>query len=152
MLVNKEKVIHAELSYKVNGILIKVRKDLGQFCNEQQYCDAIEKELKAVGIVYEREKILPATFSGERAGRNKADFVIEGKILLEVKAKQFVTKEDYYQVQRYLTALNLKLGIIVNMRRYYIQPKRILNSRVNSNDAKSSANNANRSNNPHVSS
>lgn len=131
MLVDKEKVIHPELSYKVTGVLIKVRKDLGQFCNEQQYGDAIEKELKVAGLAYEREKILPATFIGERSGRNKADFVIEANILLEVKAKQFITKEDYYQVQRYLTALDLKLGILVNMRRYYIQPKRILNSKAN---------------------
>lgn len=132
MLVDKEKVIHPELSYAVNAVLIKVRKELGQFCNEQQYCDAIEKELKAAGITYEREKILPTTFTGERPGRNKADFVIEGKILLEVKAKQFVTKEDYYQVQRYLAALNLKLAIIVNMRRYYISPKRIINFNLKS--------------------
>ena len=128
--VNKEKVIHPELSYAVNAVLFKVRKDLGRFCNEQQYSDAIEKELQIAGIVYEREKILPISFVGEHTGRNKADFVIEGKILLEIKAKQFVTKEDYYQVQRYLNALKLKLGIIVNMRSYYIHPKRIINFNI----------------------
>ncbi|OGE81244.1 MAG: hypothetical protein A3H72_01325 [Candidatus Doudnabacteria bacterium RIFCSPLOWO2_02_FULL_48_8] len=70
--------------------------------------------------------MLPA-FPGEKTSRNKLDFLIESIIALEVKAKQFVTKEDYYQIQRYLVSSGLKLGIIVNMRRYYVQPKRILN-------------------------
>ncbi len=126
-LVDKNKVIYAELSYEVNSVLIKVRKELGQFCNEKQFCDGIEQEFKVRGISYEREKILPESFAGEKSGRNRVDFIVEGKILLEVKAKQFVTKEDYYQTQRYLNALKLKLGILVNMRRYYIQPKRVIN-------------------------
>lgn len=128
-VIKPEKVIYPELSYKLNGVLFKVRKDLGQFCNERQYCDAIETELQRLGIAYEREKVLPASFQGEREGRNKIDFLIEDKIILEVKAKQFAGKEDYYQLKRYLEAFKLELGILVNMRRYYIQPKRVLNVR-----------------------
>lgn len=128
-VIQKDKVILPELSFTINGLLFKVRKELGQFKTEQQYCDAIEVELKSSGLKYEREKILPPSFASEAKGRNKIDFLIEEKILLEVKGKQFVTKEDYYQVQRYLSALDLELGILVNMRRYYVQPKRILRSR-----------------------
>ena len=40
--------------------------------------------------------------------------------------KNFITKEDYYQMQRYLKAANLKLGLIVNFRTTYLHPKRIL--------------------------
>jgi len=66
----------------------------------------------------------------KKRGRNKVDFLIEEKIILEVKAKPYITKSDYYQVRRYLEALGKKLAIIVNMRRYYINPKRVLNSKV----------------------
>jgi len=86
--------------------------------------------LKKNGINYEREKILSESFEGEQKGRNKVDFLIENKIILEVKAKPFITKEDYYQIRRYLDCLSKKLGILVNMRRYYVRPKRILNSDV----------------------
>jgi hypothetical protein len=41
-----------------------------------------------------------------------------------------LSNEDYYQVKRYLTSLNKKLGIIVNFRKKFIQPKRILNSQA----------------------
>ncbi len=128
MPTDNEKIIHKELSYKINGILFKVRKDIGLYANEKQYCDAIEKELKAQDVPYCREKVLEVSFEGEHSGRNKVDFLLDNKIILEVKAKQFITKEDYYQIRRYLAALKIKLGILVNMRRYAINPKRVLNS------------------------
>lgn len=122
------KLIYPNLSYKVNGILFAVRNKLGRFYNEQQYSDAIEKDLKDSGIKYEREKILPPSFKNEQRGRNKIDFLIADKIILEVKVKKILTREDYYQIKRYLIAMNKKLGIIVNFRKKYIEPKRILNS------------------------
>ncbi len=128
-IIKEKNIIHPEISYKITGILFKVRKDLGCYKNEKQYCDAIEKELKKELIIYQREKILPESFEGEYKGRNKIDFLIEDKIILEIKAKPFVTKDDYYQIRRYLEGLQKELGILVNMRRYYLHPKRILNSK-----------------------
>lgn len=123
------KLIYPDLSYKINGILFTVHNELGRFCNEQQYSDAVENHLKKLKINYEREKILPPSFENERK-RNKIDFLIEDKIILEIKTRNFISREDYYQVKRYLVALNKKLGIIVNFRKRYIEPKRILNSKT----------------------
>ena len=77
-----------------------------------------------------RERILPQSFIGEKSGRNKVDFLIENKVILEIKSRRIITKEDYYQVRRYLETLKLKLGIIVNFRNLYLRPKRILNSSI----------------------
>jgi len=125
-----EKPIYGELSYLVTGLLFNVQNELRRFCNEQQYCDAIERDLRKEGISFEREKRLPPSFEGEVEGRNKIDFLIDGKIVLEVKAKRMIVREDYYQVKRYLTALNKKLGLLVNFRDKLLRPKRILNSRA----------------------
>ena len=133
-MIKKSKLIYQELSYKINGILFGVANELGLYKNEKQYCDAIERFLKVAGINYEREKILPVSFNGERSGRNKVDFLIEERIILEVKAKPFVTRQDYYQTRRYLGALSKKLGILVNMRRYALAPKRVLNSEAEEED------------------
>lgn len=122
------KLIYPELSYKINGILFDTHNELGRFCNEKQYCDAIESRLKKFGILYEREKILNPAFAEEMKGRNKVDFLIGDMVVLEIKTKRFLTREDYYQTKRYLSALNKKLGILVNFHRKYIEPKRILNS------------------------
>lgn len=124
-------IIYSEISYKINGVLFSVHNELGQFCNEKQYCDLIEEHLKSAGILYEREKILPVSFEGELKGRNKVDFLIDDKIILELKAKKFLERDDYYQIKRYLSATNKKLGILVNFRRKFITPKRVLNSSAN---------------------
>ena len=59
------KLIHPKLSYKINGILFDVHNERGQYCNEKQYCDAIESHLKDSGLQYEREKVLPISFQNE---------------------------------------------------------------------------------------
>ena len=122
------KVVYPELSYKITGILFDVHNNLGRFCNEKQYADFLENELKKLKVKYEREKILPKAFESEMKGRNRIDFLINNKIILEIKAKRIIIREDYYQVKRYLVAFNKKLGLLVNFRDKYIRPKRILNS------------------------
>ena len=121
-------LVYPELSYKINGILFKVHYTLGSSLNEKQYCDLIEKYLIGNDIKYEREKVIPPAFEGQRKGRNIIDFLIEDKIILELKTKTLITSEEYFQIKRYLISLNLKLGILVNFRRKYFVPKRILNS------------------------
>ena len=124
----QNKIFYPELSYQVTGILFAVHNELGRFCNEKQYADGVEKHLQDDGLAYEREKILPISFDGETAGRNKIDFWIEDAIILELKAKRILTKEDYYQTKRYLVTLKKKLGILVNFQQKYLTPKRVLNS------------------------
>lgn len=122
----KKELIHEDISYKVNGILFAVHNKLGRYRNEKQYGDLIEWYLKENGMPYEREKILPASFNQEKQGRNKIDFLIDDKVILEIKAKRFTGKTDYYQVMRYLTSLNKRLAIVVNFHQRYLVPKRIV--------------------------
>lgn len=125
-----EKIIFPDLSYEINGILFQVHKDIGKYCNEKQVCDRIEFYLKQKQISYERELVIPAGFEGERAGRNRLDFIIDDKIILEIKTKKFLETADYFQIKRYLHAYHKKLGLLVNFREERIQPKRILNPEV----------------------
>lgn len=122
-----DKVLFPELSYQVCGLCFKIHNTLGQFRSEKSYADALGKMLDANKINYKREFSLPISFEGEAERRNIPDFVIEDKIILDIKAKRIVTKEDYFQMKRYLVASDKKLGLIVNFRQKYISPKRILN-------------------------
>ncbi|MCH7640914.1 GxxExxY protein [Patescibacteria group bacterium] len=123
------KIIHKDLSYVITGICFKVHKKLGRFCREKQYADKLENLLKEGNVNYKRG-IEISNLTDSPKG-NKADFLIENKIILEVKTKKFITKEDYYQMLRYLKASNLELGLIVNFRNTYLKPKRVLNSELN---------------------
>ena len=125
------RIIYPELSFKINGLCFKVANELGRFGREKQYADKFEELLKENKIEYEREfeikKLEPLSPSG-----NIVDFLIQNLIILEFKSKSFVTKEDYIQIQRYLQAANLKLGLIVNFRHTFLKPKRILNAEFDS--------------------
>lgn len=121
-------IVYADLSYKITGICFQIHKKLGRFCREKQYADTLEKYFVETGIPHKRELEL-AKVSNESPKGNRVDFFIDEKIILDVKAKPFITKEDYNQMQRYLIGANLKLGLIVNFRNSFLKPKRILNSK-----------------------
>jgi len=127
---NKKRVFFKELSYKICGLCFKVHNKLGRFRNEQQYTDALERLLKENDIKYEREFVLPVSFEGEKARRNQVDFLIENSVLLDLKAKTIITKDDYFQMQRYLASTNKLLGIIVNFRQKFLVPKRVINNNL----------------------
>ncbi|MBT4315079.1 MAG: GxxExxY protein [Candidatus Magasanikbacteria bacterium] len=118
------KILHKDLSYFITGLCFKTQNALGRFCREIQYANKFEELLKESKINYKREYQLAVGPDG-----NRVDFLIEDKIIIDFKAKKFITKEDYNQMQRYLQSANLELGMIINFRNTYLKPKRILNSK-----------------------
>ncbi|MFH1187730.1 MAG: GxxExxY protein [bacterium] len=121
------KILHAELSYQITGLCFKAHNELGRFCSEKQYSDKLEKLLNETQVKYQREFEL-SNLEGNPLKGNRVDFLIENKIILDLKTKKFITKEDYFQMQRYLKAANLDLGLIINFRNTYLKPKRIINN------------------------
>ncbi len=121
-----KKIYYSDLSYKLCGIFFEIHNNLGRFRNEKQYGDAIEYLFKKNNLNYHREASLEISFNGERKNRNKVDFIVENKIIVELKAKRIITREDYFQVQRYLQSSDKKLGLLVNFRQKYLSPKRVI--------------------------
>ena len=128
----KPRIVEAELSFKLNGLFFKTHNKLGRFARERQYSDEFEAQLIKTEVNYSREfeikNLKPDSPSG-----NRVDFLIENRIVVDFKAKTLITKEDYIQMQRYLNAANLELGLIVNFRAVYLKPKRVLNSNYSGN-------------------
>ncbi len=114
-----KKVIYPELSYLINGILFDVKKELGQYAREKQYGDLLEKKLKEKDILYKREVSVGNT-------GNIIDFLIDDKIVVELKAVRFVTKDNFRQIQNYLQQMQIKLGVLVNFRDKFLKPARIV--------------------------
>lgn len=113
------KLIYPELSYLLTGICFKAHNQLGRFCREKQYSDLINTLLTEFKIPFKRE--LRSTEYG-----NILDFLVDDRIVLEIKAKRIVLKNDYYQLQRYLQDTQKKLGLLVNFRCRYLKPLRII--------------------------
>lgn len=125
--IKRKDLYHPELSYKLYGVFFKVHNELGKFRLEKQYCDRIAEVLSENGIDFVREKDLRKTFSNIDSKGNIPDFVIAKTIIVDAKHKTFLTKDDYYQMMRYLEVANLSLGIIVNFRAHQLSPKRVIN-------------------------
>lgn len=123
----KDKILYPELSYKVCGLCFSIHNKLGRFRNEKSYADALEQSFKDNRIKYSREYALKPSFIGEAKRRNVPDFIVEESVIIDLKAKRIILKEDYYQMKRYLTSSNKKLGLIINFRSKYLSPKRVLN-------------------------
>ena len=122
-----EKIVYKELSYKLTGLFFEVHNTLNRFGRERQYGDLLETILKREKIPYEREYPLPIQ-GIDNSFTNRVDFAIDRKLLVDIKAKPFVTKADYYQMNRYLEAVGYKLGMIVNFRNQYLKPIRVIRS------------------------
>ena len=124
------KLIYPELSYKLMGVLFRVHRRLGNSYQEKYYQRAIEIELKKENISYKREVLIKLDYEDESIGRYFLDFVVNGKIALEIKTVPFLKLEFLNQVLAYLNAANLKLGIVANFRTNRLSYKRLVNPRV----------------------
>ena len=116
-------ILYPELSYQITGLCFKVQNELGRFAKEKQFCDRLELKFAEVSLKYGREVTIIGT-------GNRCDFIVDDKILLEIKAQPFIDKEDYYQTQRYLKVLNLKLGLLINFQNKYLKPQRVINFNI----------------------
>lgn len=123
-------LIYPELSYTIIGILFKVHSQLGGKYQEKYYQRAVEVALKEEGLPYKKEIIVDLSFNDVKIGKYILDFLIDDKIILELKATPRFNRNDFRQVMAYLRARNLKLGILANFRGDSLKYKRILNSKV----------------------
>lgn len=123
-------LIYPKLSYQLMGVLFRVHRKLGNSYQEKYYQRAVEVELKKEQISYKREVAIKLDYADESIGRYFLDFVIDGKIALEIKAVPFLKKEYLNQVLAYLDVANLKLGIVANFRTNRLTYKRLVNPRV----------------------
>ena len=121
----KIELLYPELSYIITGLLFKVHNAIGQFGREKQYGDMFDGLLTESGLIFEREKALPIE-GLENKFTNQVDFAINDLILVDLKAKPIITKDDFAQMKRYLHAGNYKLGLLVNFHQKFLKPTRVV--------------------------
>lgn len=124
------KLVHPELSYKLVGILYKVYNELGGGYQERVYQAAVRRELIKNKLGFIEQVKVDLIYDGNKIDRYRLDFIIEHKIVLELKVTPKFTPRDIMQVLGYLKKNNLELGILVSLNRNGIFFKRILKGRI----------------------
>jgi len=122
-------LIYPELSYTIIGILYKVYNKIGGGYQEKLYQKAIKGELFAQQVPFLEQVRTDLNYNGRMIGRYYLDFIIDHKVVLELKTTPSFAVKDIMQVLNYLKQSNLKLGILASLNRNNIMFKRILKGR-----------------------
>ena len=122
-------LIYPELSYQIVGILFAVYNEMGYGYQEKYYQKAIASKLKETNIIFQEQFPAKVNFNDNIIGKYFLDFIIEDKIILEIKKLDKFLRKDIEQTYAYLKATNLKLGILANFTKRGLQFKRIVNIR-----------------------
>ena len=125
--MNDKKLIYPELSYKIVGCLFEVFNNIGSNRREVIYQKALKEEFKDQKISFKEQYFIKSYYKSKQIGRNYFDFLIDNKIILEIKVGNYFSKRDFDQILEYLKISRLKLGIIVNFTRDGVKFHRVLN-------------------------
>jgi len=119
-----DKLLHKELSFRIIGAAMEVHSVLGAGFLESVYESALSREFELRDIPYQRQVKLTVTYKDVTAGEFRADFVIDGKIIVELKAIKNLTNADEAQLLNYLKATGYRVGLLLNFGSPSLQHKR----------------------------
>lgn len=123
----KDKVVYKKLSYEVVGTLFEVSNELGHGYQEKYYQRAIEKSFTDNNVKFKKQVPFNIIFKGKNIGRYYLDFIIEDRIVLEIKRGNHFAKRNIGQVNGYLKSTGLKLAILANFTSDGVKFMRLLN-------------------------
>jgi GxxExxY protein len=124
---DQTKFLYTELSYKIRGCLFDVHNALGGGHKEKYYQKAVAEALRSKNISFVEQYYVPVKFQNIIVGKYYLDFLVENKIVLELKRGRYTSVGVINQTKQYLNALDLKLAIIACFATDAVITKRILN-------------------------
>jgi GxxExxY protein len=125
-----------ELTYKIIGCAMKVHNTLGNGFQEVIYQRCLAIELAKADLIFGREIEQTIFYEGVDVGTRRADFIVENKIIVELKA--VINLEDVHlaQAKNYVVAYDFKNGLLINFGAASLQHKLIFNPKYNQGDKK----------------
>jgi GxxExxY protein len=122
---------YSELTSKVIGCAMEVHKTLGNGFLEVVYQRALSVELESSGVEFIREQEMPIIYKDKKIGKRRVDFIVHGKIMLEIKAITNLEDVHLAQGKNYLEAANFEIGLLINFGAKSLQFKRLVNNKFN---------------------
>ena len=108
------KLIFADTTYKIRRAAFNVYNVLGFGHKEQVYQKAIAKEFEEMKLPYKKEESLQVKYKDEIVGNYRPDFIVDYKVILELKSVEFMPKSYEIQLIHYLKTTGFQVGLLVN--------------------------------------
>lgn len=119
-------LLHNDLTREVIGSAMEVHSTLGSGFLESVYEQALAIEFDLRKVHYERQKNIEVVYKGKKVKEFVCDFLVEGKVLIELKALKAITGVEEAQVLNYLKATGLEVCLLLNFGQSSLKYKRFV--------------------------
>jgi len=124
--------LYEEESYKIRGACFNVYNTLGGGIKEKIIERALTKELLSQGMTVGNQTRINIVYKNEKIGVYIPDLVVDNKIIIEIKSKPFITKEDKKQFWSYLRGSKYKLGFLIGFTSQKLIIERLVHTKKSS--------------------
>ena len=120
---------HEEVTHKIIGCAMRVHATLGNGFQEVIYQRCLAIEMEENGLGFQKEVEMSIYYKNIHVGSRRVDFLVESKIVVELKA--LIQLEDVHlaQAKNYLEAFNLETGLLINFGSRSLEFKRLINNK-----------------------
>jgi GxxExxY protein len=122
-----EKYKYSELTGRIIGCAMKVHSTLGNGFQEVIYQRCLAIEMEKQGLGFSRELEMTIYYDGIDVGTRRVDFLVEDKIMVEMKALTKLEDVHLAQVLNYFEAYRLETGLLINFGSRSLEFKRVTN-------------------------
>jgi GxxExxY protein len=120
---------YEDITEKIIGCAMKVHSALGNGFQEVIYQRCLEIEMSKQSLHSVREVEMPIYYDGQEVGTRRADFLVEDKVMVELKALTALEDVHLAQALNYLEAYNLEVGLLINFGSRSLEFKRLHNKK-----------------------
>ncbi|MBS1600432.1 MAG: GxxExxY protein [Bacteroidetes bacterium] len=121
-------MLYKDITEKIIGCAMEVHRTLGNGFQELIYQRAFEIEMRLANLNFEREKEMDIWYRDERVGIRRADFFVEGIIMVELKAVAKLEDVHLAQALNYVEAYKMQVGLLINFGARKLEFKRVHNN------------------------
>ncbi|MBW6499634.1 MAG: GxxExxY protein [Bacteroidales bacterium] len=107
-------LLHKGLTNRILKAYYDVYNELGYGFLEKVYQNALYLELKSRGFDVVAQKQITVFYKGQKVGEYYADMVVNEKVILELKANEYLLEKDEYQLINYLRSTEYEVGLLLN--------------------------------------
>ena len=125
MVVTDDGLVHGGLTGEIIGAAMEVHSKLGPGFLESVYEEALAYEFGLQNISFEKQKAIDVLYKNRPVKQFVCDFLVDNKVIVELKAIKQITEIEKLQVINYLKATGIEVGLLVNFGNAKLEFKRL---------------------------